>query len=146
LLKLVFKFAMVGLCGVGVNMMVFLGLTALGANYVLAAVGSFVVAVTNNFIWNVRWTFKGRGGGKSIQKKYISFFAISTVNLGVNLMILQLLVRHVKVDETLAQLLAIIMVSGLNFILNYLITFSQKHGNQEKEELVAYETDCNTNL
>jgi dolichol-phosphate mannosyltransferase len=146
LLKLVFKFAMVGLCGVGVNMMVFMGLTALGANYLLAAACSFAVAVTNNFIWNVLWTFKGRAGDKSIQKKYVSFFVISSVNLGVNLTILQLLVGYVKVGETLAQLIAIAMVSGLNFILNYSITFSQKRGNQGKENQVAYETDCNTNL
>jgi putative flippase GtrA len=146
LLKLVIKFAMVGLCGVGVNMMVFIGLTVLGASYLLAAACSFAVAVTNNFIWNVLWTFKGRAGDKSIQKKYVSFFIISAVNLGVNLIILQLLVGYVKVDETLAQLIAIAMVSGLNFILNYSITFSQKHGNQGKENLVAYETDCNTNI
>lgn len=146
MLKLVFRFAMVGLCGVGVNMMVFMGLTALGANYLLAAVCSFAVAVTNNFIWNVLWTFKGRAGDKSIQKKYISFFVISTVNLGINLIILQLLVEYVKVGETLAQLIAIAMVSGLNFILNYFITFSQKRGNEGKEDLVAYEINCNTNI
>ncbi|MBC8016248.1 MAG: GtrA family protein [Sporomusaceae bacterium] len=137
---------MVGLCGVGVNMMVFMGLTALGANYLLAAVCSFAVAVTNNFIWNVLWTFKGRAGDKSIQKKYISFFVISTVNLGINLIILQLLVEYVKVGETLAQLIAIAMVSGLNFILNYFITFRQKRSNEGKEDLVAYEINCNTNI
>ncbi|HEY3425700.1 MAG TPA: GtrA family protein [Negativicutes bacterium] len=146
MLKLVSKFAMVGLCGVGVNMMVFMGLTALGANYLLAAACSFAVAVTNNFIGNVLWTFKGRAGDKSIQKKYVSFFVISTVNLGVNLIVLQLLVGYVKIGEALAQLIAIATVSGLNFVLNYFITFSTKRGNQGKENLVVYETDCNTNI
>ena len=146
MLKLVLKFAMVGLCGVGINMMVFIGLTALGANYLLAAACSFLVAVTNNFIWNVLWTFKERGGDKSIQTKYVIFFVISAVNLGANLIILQLLVGYVKVGEVLAQLIAIAMVSGLNFILNYFITFSQKRSNQGKEERVDYETDCNTNI
>ncbi|MBC8014391.1 MAG: GtrA family protein [Sporomusaceae bacterium] len=137
---------MVGLCGVGVNMMVFMGLTALGANYLVAAACSFAVAVTNNFIWNVLWTFKGRAVDKSIQKKYISFLVISAVNLGVNLIILQLLVGYIKVGEILAQLIAIAMVSGLNFILNYSITFSQKRGNEGKEDLAVYETDCHTNI
>lgn len=132
MLQLVIKFAIVGLCGVGVNMTVFMSLTALGANYLLAATCSFAVAVTNNFIWNVLWTFKGRAEDKSIQKKYISFFLISAVNLGVNLIILQLLVGYVKAGETLAQLVAIVMVSGLNFILNYFITFSQKRVNKER--------------
>lgn len=146
MLKLIFKFAMVGLSGVGVNMMVFMSLTALGADYLLAAACSFTVAVTNNFIWNVLWTFKGRGKDKSMQKKYVSFFIISAVNLGANLIILQLLVGYVKIGEIPAQLIAIALVSGLNFILNYYITFSQKCGNQGREELMAYETDCNTNI
>jgi dolichol-phosphate mannosyltransferase len=146
LLKLILKFAMVGLCSVGVNMLVFMGLMALGANYLLAAACSFAVAVTNNFIGNMLWTFKGRARDKSIQRKYVSFLVISTVNLGVNLLILQLLVEYVKVGESLAQLIAIAMVSGLNFIFNYSITFSQKRSNQGKGNLAAYETDCNTNI
>lgn len=140
------KYAMVGLCGVGVNMLVFKILTALGINYLLAATCSFAVAVTNNFICNAGWTFKERAGDKSMQRKYISFVAISTGTLGFNLIILQFLVGYVHIGEILAQLIAIALVSGLNFILNYWFTFSPKHSNQRKETSEAYETDYNTNI
>lgn len=126
------KFAVVGLFGVGVNMAVYTALTALGANYLVAATCSFLVAVTNNFYWNVLWAFKGRAADKSIQQKYLSFFVISTINLGVNLLILQLLVGYFKVGEMLAQIVAIATVSGLNFILNYFITFGQKVDQKKK--------------
>lgn len=146
MLKLMIKYAMVGLCGVGINMLVFNLLTVLGINYLLAAACSFAVAVTNNFIWNARWTFKERVAAKSMQRKYISFVAISTATLGFNLIMLGFLVGHVHIGETLAQLIAIALVSGLNFILNYWLTFSSKHSNQRKETLKAYETDYNTNI
>ena len=145
MINLLIKFAVVGLSGVGVNMAVYMGLTAVGANYLMAAVCSFLVAVTNNFYWNLLWTFKGRAKDKSIQRKYASFFIISGINLGVNLLILRLLVEELKIDERVAQMVAIAVVSGLNFVLKYTITFRQK-SNKKKGDLMSYETDCNTNL
>lgn len=140
------KFALVGIFGVGVNMAVYMGLTALGFNYLIAAGCSFIIAVTNNFFGNVLWAFKGRAADKSIREKYISFFIISGINLGVNLLILKLLVGYFNIDETIAQIVAIAAVSGLNFILNYCITFSQKLDKKKKGDLVSYETDYNTNV
>jgi len=127
-------------------MAVYMGLTALGFNYLIAAGCSFIIAVTNNFFGNVLWAFKGRAEHKSIQKKYISFFIISGINLGVNLLILKLLVGYFNIGQTLAQMIAIAAVSGLNFVLNYFITFSQKLDEKKKGDLLSYETDCHTNL
>lgn len=146
MIKMLIKFALVGLSGVGVNMAVYTYLTALSANYLVAASCAFGVAATNNFIWNVLWTFKGRGKDKSIPDKYVSFFVISIMNLGVNLLVLQFLVQSIQVGETLAQLVSIAVVSGLNFLLNYLITFGEKRCKQKKEASVSYETNCYTHL
>lgn len=146
MIKMLMKFALVGLSGAGVNMLVYIYLTVLGANYLVAAGCSFGVAVTNNFVWNMLWTFKGRAEDKSIKNKYICFAAISTVNLGVNLLVLQLLVKYGQLDETLAQLFAIAVVGSLNFILNYLITFDEKQGKQKKGVPASYENSYYTNL
>jgi len=146
LIKMLIKFALVGLSGVGINMLVYTYLTTLSVNYMVAASCAFSIAASNNFVWNVLWTFKGRGKDKSIPKKYVSFFVIGFINLGVNLLILQFLVQYLQVGETLAQLIAITVVSGLNFLLNYLITFSEKCCKQKKGALVSYETNYYTNL
>jgi dolichol-phosphate mannosyltransferase len=119
------KFGVVGLAGVGVNMVAYKVALTLGCHYILASLLAFVVAVTNNFFWNVRWTFKGRAPSVSLRRKYVIFVTISTINLGVNLILLRLLVESVRMDEMLAQLLSIAAVSVLNFILNYAITFNE---------------------
>lgn len=146
MIKMLMKFALVGLSGVGINMVVYMYFIALNVNYLVAACCSFAVAVTNNFFWNVLWTFRGRAQNRSITKKYLSFVIISSVNLAVNLLVLQLLVEYIQISETLAQLVSIALVSGLNFLLNYWITFGEKRCKQEKGASVSYEADCYTNL
>ena len=77
MLKMLLKFGFIGLTGVGINMAVYLAALYVGCHYILAALLAFLVAVTSNFFWNVRWTFKGRATGTSIRRKYITFVTIS---------------------------------------------------------------------
>jgi dolichol-phosphate mannosyltransferase len=139
------KFMLVGLSGVGINMTVYLSLIVLQVDYLAAAVLSFAVAVTSNFIWNFFWTFKGRAVGKSMQFKYLSYLVISLINLGVNLLLLKLLVESAGMNPTLGQLLAIGLVSLLNFIMNYTITFSEKN-TAKKVTVIANEPSHHSDL
>ena len=131
MLQMLLKFSLVGLSGVGVNMLVYAGLIAFGLHYLPAAAGSFVVAVTNNYIWNARWTFRGRGGNKSLRRKYFTYLAVSVFNLGVNLLVLRLLVETFGVGKLPAQVIAIGVVSLSNFIMNYAFTFGEPNGKWE---------------
>lgn len=145
MIKMLAKFAIVGISGVGVNMAVYIPLTYAGCNYLLAAIFSFFVAVTNNFGWNMIWTFRGRAAEKSMPRKYITFFVISVINLGVNLAILRIFVEFLSAKETTAQLGAIAVTSVFNFTLNYLITFAESRKSQSNE-VVQYETGYHPNL
>ena len=146
MIKMLICFSLVGLSGVGVNMAVYMYLTGLSVHYLAAAVVSFVGAVTNNFIWNMVWTFKGRAKDKSVKRKYLSFFAISTVSLGINLLVLKVLVEYVLLSVVTAQLAAIMIVSSLNFCLNYLITFGEKPDKHTEGGRTDCEVDCYTHL
>jgi dolichol-phosphate mannosyltransferase len=140
------KFSLVGLSGVAVNMLFYLGALTAGCGYLAAAFLAFVVAVTNNFIWNALWTFRGRGAQKSTLHKYGSFLVISTVNLAINLLVLHWLIDSAGINQTVAQLLAIAVTSGLNFTLNYLVTFQDPKSGQKRGVLAPYESGYHSNL
>lgn len=117
------KFSLVGASGTLVNLAVYSLAIYMGLDYIVSATVSFLVAVTNNFYWNFIWTFKGKAPGKSIRRKYVSFFLISVLNFGINLLALRYLVDAYMLNKILAQILAIGIASVFNFLLNYLITF-----------------------
>lgn len=146
MLSMLCKFGLVGLAGVGVNMAVYLPLLWFGIDYRAANACAFLVAVTNNFFWNMRWTFKGRAEEKSVRRKYFSFLLISLLNFGVNHLVLRILVEYFFVGKILAQFGAIALVSASNFLLNYLITFADRPAKGRKETAAVYESGCNTNL
>ena len=112
---------MVGASGYAVNLAVFTALVR-GAelHYLLAAVCSFLVAVSNNYAWNRLWTFRGERGHFAYQGA--RFLVISTLALGANLVILHVLVR-LGLGEVGAQAIAIVLVTPLNFVGNKLWSF-----------------------
>jgi dolichol-phosphate mannosyltransferase len=115
------KFCTVGASGYVVNLAVYtLLLRGLGLHYLPAAICSFLVAVTNNYTWNRLWTFRGQRGHVAYQG--LRFLVVSTGALLANLAVLALLVAA-GVDEVLAQAIAIVVVTPLNFAGNKLWSF-----------------------
>jgi len=126
LLKSFIKFSIVGLSGTLVNMAVYALAVHSGLYYLAAAIVSFLFAVTNNFYWNFRWTFKEQAASRSVHNKYFRFFGVSVLNLGVNLLLLGAFVERFDMDKNLAQLASIGLVSVLNYFMNAWITFGEK--------------------
>ena len=116
------KFGLVGGSGYVINLVVFAVLTqAADVHHLLAALGAFCVAVTNNFILNRHWTFRAGDGHAGFQAA--RFFAVSLVGLGVNLALLEAFVAA-GVPELPAQALAVALATPVNFAGNKLWTFS----------------------
>jgi putative flippase GtrA len=115
------KFATVGATGYVVNLLVYTALLR-GADwhYAAAATVSFLVAVTNNYTWNRVWTFRDQRGHVAFQG--LRFLVVAVVAYAANLGILSLLIA-VGVDKVLAQAIAIVLVTPLNFIGNKLWSF-----------------------
>jgi dolichol-phosphate mannosyltransferase len=117
-----FKFGVVGASGYVVNLVVFAVLTgAADFHHIAAAVCSFCVAVTNNFVWNREWTFRARDGHAGFQAA--RFFTVSVIGLGFNLALLELLVSGLDVAELPAQAAAVALSMPVNFVGNKLWTF-----------------------
>lgn len=116
------RFALVGASGYVVNLVVFtLGVHALDLDFRVAAVLAFLVAVTNNFLLNRRWTFAARGGHAGFQAA--RFLVVSLVGFVVSLAVLTVLVDATDLPRVAAQAIAIATATPLGFLGNKLWSF-----------------------
>ena len=117
------KFGLVGGSGYLINLAVFAVLAeTLGMHHVLAAVGAFCVAVTNNFLLNRHWTFAAGDGHAGFQA--MRFFAVSIASLTINLIALEALVSQTSLGDLSAQAIAVAIAMPFNFLGNKLWTFA----------------------
>jgi len=118
------KFCVVGVSGYVVNLAVFAALVhGVGMHYILAAICSFLVAVTNNYTWNRVWTFRHQRGHIAYQG--LRFLVVSTIALAGNLLFLAILVG-IGVPKIPAQAIAIALVTPWNFVANKLWSFRRQ--------------------
>ena len=127
------KFAIIGGFGAVINLAVlWISVEAFHVYYLWGATLAFVVADTNNFIWNYLWTFKSKG---KVAPRYAMFLTISVIGLALN----ELLFKFITDDifpalgvaedkasfyKVLAQVACIFLVSLFNFVANSFWTFS----------------------
>jgi len=117
------KFGLVGGSGYLINLAVFAVLAeTLGVHHVLAAIGAFCVAVTNNFLLNRHWTFAAGDGHAGFQA--MRFFAVSIAALTINLIALEALVTQASLGDLAAQAIAVAIAMPFNFLGNKLWTFA----------------------
>ncbi|WP_205696235.1 GtrA family protein [Conexibacter sp. SYSU D00693] len=118
------RFGVVGASGYAVNLAVFaLMVHSAGADYRVAAVTAWLVAVANNFFWNRRWTFRAHDGHAGFQAA--RFLAVSVAAFVVNLAVLELLVAGFDMAEVPAQAIAIVVATPCNFLGNKLWSFAR---------------------
>ena len=121
------KFCLVGASGYVVNLSVYVTLLrGVGLHYLVAAACSFLVAVTNNYTWNRLWTFRGRRGHLALQG--MRFLVVSLLALAANLLCLRLLVA-LGLGKIVAQAIAIVLVTPLNFAGNKLWSFRRGYSH-----------------
>lgn len=112
------RFCLVGASGYLVNVVVFTGLTNLGAGHLLAASGAFSVAVSHNYHWNRRWTFRAPGCGRRF---LVVSFAAFLLALGV----LDALVAA-RLQPVIAQAVSVVAVTPFSYLANRMWAFGQR--------------------
>ena len=116
------RFCVVGGSGYVIN----LGLFTIAYKHVpypIAFVFSFVVAATNNFIWNRVWTFKVEHGVPHVQ--YARFLAVSVLALAIDLVALAFLIEVVGMHKPVAAAIAIVVATPISFLGNKLWSFAR---------------------
>jgi dolichol-phosphate mannosyltransferase len=120
-----FKFGVVGGSGYAINLVAFALLSGGGGlGHISAAIGAFLVAVTNNFAWNRIWTFRAEAPGLHPAHQGMRFLVVSLGGLLINLVVLELLISSAGVAELPSQAIAVAVAMPANFIGNKLWTFS----------------------
>jgi putative flippase GtrA len=115
------KFSVVGAAGYVVNLGVYtILLKGADLHYLPAAACSFVVAVSNNYVWNRHWTFRHHRGHLYYQG--MRFLIVSVIGLVLNLALLRGLVA-IGVGKIVAQAIAIVLVTPFSFSANKLWSF-----------------------
>jgi putative flippase GtrA len=118
------KFCVVGASGYVVNLLVYyLLLDHAHLHYTVAATGSFLVAVTNNYTWNRLWTFRHQRGHIGYQG--LRFLIVSMTVYLANLGLLTALIA-LGVGEIVSQAMAVVLVTPLNFLGNKLWSFRRE--------------------
>jgi putative flippase GtrA len=118
------KFSAVGASGYAINLAVYTALLrGAGFHYAAAATCSFLVAVTNNYTWNRLWTFHAQRGHVGWQG--LRFLVVAVVAYVANLAFLSGLIA-LGLDEVLAQAIAVVLVTPLNFVGNKLWSFRSR--------------------
>lgn len=122
-IKRFLRFGVVGFSGVFVDLGIFYVLrTVLGLGLTRSAILSSEVAILNNFLWNDMWTFsdissRQKGWGKRL-KRFLKFNLVCLSGLILNVLLVNLLFNLLGVNEYIAKLMAIAMVTFWNFWFN----------------------------
>lgn len=122
-----FRFALVGLAGIGVQVATLVALVE-GASVNLQAATLIAVsaAVVHNFLWHLRWTWADRAPGAPVILLFARFGAANgLVSLVGNAVLVTALVDGAGVPLPVASLIAIGACGVLNYAIADLMVFTR---------------------
>ncbi len=122
LLKFI-KFCLVGFSGVFVDFgtTYFLKEVMKVQKYIANAIG-FTLAASTNYFLNRIWTFNSHN--PHIVQEFSRFFIIALIGLGINSAIIWLLNGKFRINFYLSKLVATLIVTLWNFLINAYFTFA----------------------
>ncbi len=122
------RFGAVGFSGVFVDIGVYYLLrTFLELGLTRSAIVSAEVAILNNFLWNELWTFgdisRRQPGKRQRLKRLLKFNLVCLAGLVLNVSIVNLLFNIFAIDEYIAKIVAIAVVTLWNFWINFKLSW-----------------------
>jgi len=122
LLKFI-KFGIVGFSGVIVDFSItFICKEYLKIQKYIANAIGFTIAATTNYMLNRVWTFESHN--PNILLEFARFFVIALIGLGINTAIVWGMSGKLKINFYLSKLVATIVVTAWNFLINAYYTFA----------------------
>jgi len=117
------RFLAVGGASYAVNISLYTAGIALGMHYLVAAVASYAIGFSFNFLANRHWTFSA-GNGR-LDQQFVRFSMLAALILVLDLVLLRLAVGELGVSKVLAQAVVILMLVPVSFLGNRLWSFGR---------------------
>lgn len=114
------RFVVVGALGFVVQLTVFAALSRLGCSWLLATVVAVESAIAHNFVWHRRWTWGDRvaSRGRAWLPDFFKFNAgTAFTSVAGNVAVMAIVLRLVRVDPIVANIIAVGVMSAANFLL-----------------------------
>ena len=81
---------------------------------------AYFLPTISSFYLNKKWTFKSEG---NVKKEGVLFFVVIGIAWLVQYFFLYILVERLKVDSVIAQIIGMVVFTGLNFTGQKFLTF-----------------------
>ncbi|WP_297637222.1 GtrA family protein [uncultured Clostridium sp.] len=117
------KFGFVGVINFTITLIVYNILIHFGVNYIVANSIGYIAGMVNSYVWNNIWVFQAKS--KSL-KVAIKFIIVNLIVMGINNILLFILVKDCGLNKTIAQGVALVITTLINFAGNRFWTFREK--------------------
>ena len=125
--KTFFRFLLVGLSGVIINLGLLSLLLYLGVNKYLASPISIEISIISNFLLNNYWTFASKQQKHPTAIRGVKFNIVSLVSLGLSYTVfIVITMNDPGIPPQIAQLIGILPATLVNYFLNMYWTFRAK--------------------
>ncbi|MEH7336747.1 GtrA family protein [Neobacillus drentensis] len=115
------KYCSIGVTGISLDISTFWLLTMVaGINIQLANFISISLSQTNNFILNAIFNFKVKD---NLFSRYLKYYSVALVGYAITALILFIFVQLLHYNQILVKILAILIVTVIQFSLHQSITF-----------------------
>lgn len=118
-----FKYAIIGISGVTVDIVSFALFVRLGIPPVIATIISTSLGIINNFLLNAFLNFKKRN---KILNRFVKFYGIGLIGIIITAGLIYLLHDTLGLDPLISKLITIPPVVAVQFLLNKHISFSDR--------------------
>ncbi len=125
--KKVFKFGLVGLSGIVVNLAVLQVFLMSGISGYIALFFAIVISILNNFLWNDLWTFRtSRQRSVTSMRRRLGFFYLisaggAAINYGIAVLFIQVFGMNIFISDLIGILIGFIW----NFLINRRLTWGR---------------------
>ncbi|MGH9617138.1 MAG: GtrA family protein [Acidobacteriaceae bacterium] len=124
------RFNLVGIMGMGVQLAALAVLSRwTGAHYLYATMAALEFTLLHNFVWHLHFTWADRCNGSELPNQFVRFhLSNGMVSLVGNLVLMRMLVGEAHLPLLIANGVAILCCSTVNFCVGNYWIFAEKIG------------------